>query len=107
MDSPMYTFGSVSRKPAAFIPLAMSGAALLVIACALLPDVLRHHAIVRQPDEGAAAHLWQLLMAIQIPVVLFFAVKWLGRAPRQALEVLALQAGAWLAACAPVYFLHL
>jgi transcriptional regulator GlxA family with amidase domain len=37
----------------------------------------------------------------------FFALQWLRRAPRQTLEVLAVQTGAWLAACAPVYFLHL
>lgn len=102
-----YTFGSVSRKPTAFLPLAMSSAALLVLACALLPDLLRHSAIARQPDEGTAAHLWQLLMAVQVPIVLVFAVKWLVRAPRQALGVLALQAGAWVAACVPVYLLHL
>lgn len=32
---------------------------------------------VRQPDEGTAAHLWQLLMAGQVPIVAFFAVRWL------------------------------
>jgi hypothetical protein len=42
-----------------------------------------------------------------MPVLLFFAVKWLPSAPRQALLVLALQAGAVLAAMAPVYLLHL
>lgn len=107
MNQQAYSFGSISRKPAALIPLAMSGTALLVVAFALLPAVLRHQAIVREPDEGTAAHIWQLLMTVQMPVVLYFAVKWLKRAPRQALGVLALQAGAWLAACAPIYFLHL
>lgn len=107
MKDEAYSFGSVSKQPAALIPLAMSAAALLVVAFAVVPALLHHHAIVREPDEGTAAHLWQLLMTIQMPVVLFFTVKWLGRAPRQALEVLALQAGAWVAACAPVYLLHL
>ena len=106
-DMDTYTFGSVSRKPTAFIPLAMSGAALLLLAYALLPTLLHHRPIVRAQDEGTFARLWQLLMTLQIPVVLFFAVKWLGRAPRQALEVLALQAGAWLAALAPVYLMHI
>jgi hypothetical protein len=53
------------------------------------------------------AHIWQLLMTVQMPVVVFFVVKWLRRAPGQTLGVLALQAGAWLASCAPIYFLHL
>jgi hypothetical protein len=64
-------------------------------------------ALVREPDEGAIAHLWQLLMAGQLPVLAYFAIKWLPRAPKQTLRVLALQAGAVLAAMAPVYLLNL
>jgi hypothetical protein len=45
-------------------------------------------------------------MAGQLPVVAFFAIKWLPRSPRQALLVLALQAGAALAALAPVFLLN-
>src|SRR3989442_11809569 len=88
------------RQPSAFIPVAMSIAALVT--------VLYHIAmfgIARETDEGAGAHIWQLLMAGQVPVVAFYAVKWLPRAPRMALRVLAVQAGAALAALAPVYLL--
>ncbi len=91
---------SPMKKPSAFIPLAMSFAALAL--------VLGHAAIfgvVHEADEGAAAHIFQLLMAAQVPVVAFFAIKWLPRAPRQTLLVLALQAGAALAAFAAVFFL--
>ena len=89
-------------KPSAWIPLAMSIAALAL--------VLGHVALfgaVREADEGTAAHLWQLLMAGQIPIVAFFVLKWLPQVPRHALLVLALQAGAALAALAPVYVLGL
>ena len=88
------------KRPSAFLPLAMSLAALAI--------VLIHVAIygvIHEADEGAAAHLFQILMATQLPVVVFFAVKWLPRAPKQALQVLALQAGAALAAFAAVFFL--
>jgi hypothetical protein len=61
--------------------------------------------IAPQADEGAAAHIWQLLMAGQVPIVGFYAVKWLPRAPRTALQVLTVQGGAALAALAPVYWL--
>jgi hypothetical protein len=44
-------------------------------------------------------------MAAQIPVVAYFAIKWLPRAPGQAFRVLALQAAAGLAAFAAVFFL--
>ena len=93
---------ALTKQPSAFLPLAMSLTALAV--------VLGHVAIygvVREADEGATAHIWQLLMAGQMPVLVFFAIKWLPRAPRQTLYVLALQAGAALASMAPVFFLNL
>ena len=102
------SFRTMVRKPSAFVPVAMS-----VIALALLGGVYvygratGHGGLVRGPDEGAIAHLWQLLMAGQVPVLAYFAIKWLPRAPKQTLSILALQAGAVLAALAPVYFLNL
>ena len=93
---------SLMKHPSAFLPLAMSVAALAV--------VLGHIAIfgtVREPDEGTAAHLWQLLMAGQVPVVVWFTAKWLPQAPGAAFRVLVLQAVAILAACAPVYYFKL
>lgn len=68
--------------------------------------VLGHVAIygpVPQPDEGAAAHLFQLLLAGQVPIAVFFALKWLRRAPRPALRVLALHLFGVLACVATVY----
>jgi len=63
--------------------------------------------VIHEADEGTAAHLWQLLMTGQLPIVAFFAIKWLPHAPKQAVPVLALQTAAGLAAMAPVYFLQL
>lgn len=89
------------KHPSAFLPVIMS---LLAVAVVMTHIVL--FGTARQPDEGTAAHLWQLLMAGQVPIVAFFAIRWLPRAPRCALLVLALQATAAVAALAPVYFLH-
>ena len=106
MDQP--TFGVIIKKPSAFLPLAMSLTALAMLGGAYIFSLAtRHSGLVREPDEGSIAHLWQLLMAGQLPVLLFFAIKWLPRAPRQTLYVLALQAGAALASMAPVFFLNL
>ena len=77
---------------------------------AALAVVLAHVALygaAREADEGAAAHIWQILMAAQLPLIAFFAIKWLPRTPGQALLVLALQACAALAALAPVFLLNL
>jgi hypothetical protein len=72
--------------------------------------VLAHIALfgtAREADEGTAAHIWQLLMAGQVPIVAWFAIEWLPTTLRQALQVLALQLGTALAALAPVYILDL
>jgi len=93
---------SPMKQASALIPIGMSLSALAT--------VLIHVALygaAREADEGTAAHLWQLLMAGQLPVVAFFAVKWLPRAPRSALQVLSLQFVAGLSALFPVYWLGL
>ena len=95
-------FPLILKHPSAFIPVAMS-----VVALALLLVAIVFSSGARESDEGAIAHLWQLLIAGQLPVVAFFAIKWLPRSPRSAFPVLALQAVALLAALSPVYFLHL
>lgn len=102
MDQDPNSFGAIVRHPSAFLPLAMSLTAL-----ALVLSHIAMFGVVREADEGATAHIWQLLMAGQMPVLAFFAIKWLPRAPRQTLYVLALQAGAALASMAPVFFLNL
>ncbi len=96
------SFSTMLKQPSAFLPVAMSFAALAT----MLAHVVMF-GVAREADEGTAAHIFQLLMAAQVPVVAFFAVKWLPRTPRQALQVLALQAVAALAALAPVFFLNL
>jgi hypothetical protein len=93
---------SLCKKPSAFIPMAMSLTALTWCLGGIAV-----HGVVREPDEGLAVHSWQLLMAGQLPLMAYFAFKWLPRVPRQTLYVLALQIGAALAAMAPVYFLGL
>lgn len=90
------------KQPLAFLPLAMSLAALATVL-----GFLAIHGVVHEVDEGTAAHVWQLLMAGQVPIVAIFAIKWLPQAPRQALPVLAVQAAAALAALLPVFLLEL
>jgi hypothetical protein len=91
------------KKPSACLPILMSVAALALIAgCLALYGIPPAGG-----DEGAVAHTWQLLMGCQLPLIGYFAWKWLRRMPRQAAPILALQAAAGVAALAPVYLLHL
>src|SRR5690348_9594215 len=95
------TIPIIFKKPSAFIPVGMSLAAVTVV---FIHIAL--HGTARQADEGAAARLWQLMMAAQVPIILFFAIRWLPRSPKYALAILALQGAAALAALAPVYLLR-
>jgi hypothetical protein len=90
------------KQPSALIPVAMSAAAL-----ALVLGHVAMFGVVHEADEGTPAHLWQFLMAGQLPIIAYFAIKWLPRAPAEAVRVLALQAVAGFAACAPVYWFQL
>ena len=93
---------TIIKQPSAFLPVAMSLAALITLLVALAMG-----GVARETDEGTAAHIWQLLMGGQIPIMAYFAIKWLPRAPQQALLVLLVQAAAGLAAAAPVFILEL
>lgn len=86
------------RRPSAVVPLLMSGAALVAVGVHLAVA-----GTAPQADEGAAAHLWQLLMVTQLPIVAWFTIHWLPRT-RQALWVLVLQLAAMAAAAAPVAY---
>ena len=89
------------KHPSAFLPVTMSLCALSTVLV-----FLALNGTAPQPDEGTAAHIWQVLMAAQAPIVLFFAFKWVPQSPKQALPILALQVIAALAAMAPVFLLH-
>ena len=88
------------RRPSAFVPLIMSTAALGTVL-----GYLALHGPAPQQDEGAAAHAWQLLMAGQVPFILYFAGRWAPGAGRRGLAIVAVQLGAALAAAAPVFLL--
>lgn len=88
------------KRPSALLPVALSLAALATVATALLLQ-----GPAPQADEGTAAHLWQLCMGAQVPIILYFALRWVPQSPRQALPILALQLAAAVAAMAPVFLL--
>jgi FtsH-binding integral membrane protein len=98
----MATMNSTLRQPSAFLPIAMS-----LIALALVLAHVAISGVVHEADEGTLAHIWQILMAVQVPIMAFFAIKYVPQKPKQALLILALQIVAALTACAPVFFLKL
>ena len=89
------------RHPSAFLPILMSLGAL-----AMIIWFVAAHGVVHEPDESGQARLWQLLVAGQVPVIVYFGLRWLPRAPRSAAIVIALQIGALiLLALGPLWLL--
>ena len=95
-------WAGIVKRPTAYLPVLMSLAALAL--------VLVHVAwfgTQRQADEGTPAHLFQLLMAAQLPIIATFVAKSLPQAPRHTLAILAIQLLAAFAAFAPVFYFDL
>ena len=90
------------RKPSGMIPIIMSAAALAVVLTAVAMVGARH-----EPDEGAAAHMFQILIAGQLPFLAWFAFHWLRRDFRSALSVMLLQGAAIAVALFPVWYFGL
>ncbi len=89
-----------NKVPSAWVPIVMS-----IMAVFLLLLELATHGFKPGNDEGTIAHVWQLLVFTQIPVILTFAFRWLARAPREALAVMAMQVLALASAAMPVFIL--
>ena len=90
------------KRPSAFLPLAISIGFLVFFAEAFVQGTL-----VRGTDEGTAAHLFQILMPLQLLIAGFFALTWLPKKPRAASQVLIVQVLFALAVFAVVYARHL
>jgi hypothetical protein len=91
----------------AWVPLGFATAAVALLVGFLVtgphaPALVNDHGIVRH-DEGVAAHIWQLLMVLQVAAILLFAALWLPRDPKRAGVMLALQMLGLVAACVPLY----
>jgi hypothetical protein len=90
------------RHPSAFIPLLMSLAAFAILAAHVLI-----FGTAREADEGTSAHLFQLLMVGQVPLVAYFALTARRRTTDRVLLVLGAQLLAAAGALAPVALLGL
>jgi hypothetical protein len=84
----------------AWLPFAISAFLLVLVA-----RYLALHGLVSQTDEGTEAHLFQLLVPVQLAVMALFALTWLPRAPRLATTVLVLQAAAAATVFVAVYLI--
>ena len=66
------------RQPSAWIPIAMSLIVLAMFFIGFAMFGVPH----READEGTAAHLFQIWLALEVLMIAFFATKWVPRAPK-------------------------
>ena len=90
---------SLLLTPSGLAPVLMSLGALIAIGVHVLAS-----GVAPQPDEGSAAHIWQLLMAGQLPFAGWFLVRRVPHGGRRALAVSALHLCAIGAAAFPVWW---
>ncbi len=88
---------------AGWIPIAMSVAAIALLILALTTGWGKGP----PGDEGAAAHLWQLLVGLQVPLIVAFLATADWRRPLRIFAILGLQVLGLLVAMAPVALLRL
>lgn len=93
---------ALSTKPSAVLPVLMSLAALALVGVSVAVNGRGHAS-----DEGAAAHIFQILVVAQVPVIGFFILRWMRSQPLACLAMLAVQALALAAALLPVWYFHL
>lgn len=102
METYPHSVLTLARKRSAVVPLAMSLAAFAAVV--ISAEMFGAH---RSADEGALAHIFQLLIGLQIPLLAFFAFKWMRRDAKSALSILALQVAAIGLALLPVWYYQL
>ncbi len=83
-------------------PIALSAAAILLLLTALATGWERG-----LKDEGVVAHLWQISIALQIPLVVLFLATADWRRPGGVAKIFALQVAALGLAMAPVALFRL
>ncbi len=74
---------SIFKRPSAWLPIGMSGAAL-----AILVIHLARYGVTHESDEGTSAHLFQLLMGGQLFAIGYFALRWIPENPKAAAGML-------------------
>ena len=84
----------------------VSGKVLIVLSLTALVAVLSGYTQPLQPDEGAAAHIFQLSIVALVPIILLFlaTVDW--SQPSQSTRPLAFSAAALVLAFGALYYLE-
>lgn len=92
----------LSRKPSAWVPIAMS--------LAIFAMLLYHLLIIgeqREDDEGTAAHIFQLWLVAEVFIVGYFLARWVPQQPKEGTVILVIQILTALLSIGPVFYFQL
>jgi hypothetical protein len=83
-----------------------SSKVLIVLSLTALLAVLSGYAQPPQPDEGTAAHIFQLSIVALVPMIILFLATADWRLPLRSARLLAVPAGALVLAFGALYYLE-
>jgi len=83
-----------------------SGRVLIFLSLAALLRVLSGYSQPPQPDEGSAAHIFQLSIVAMVPTILLFLATADWKRPLRSVRPLAFPAGALVLAFGALYYLE-
>lgn len=84
----------------------VSGRILIFLSLAALLTVLSGYVQPPQPDEGSAAHIFQLSIVAVVPTILVFLATADWKQPLRSMRPLAFPAGALVVAFGALYYLE-
>jgi hypothetical protein len=84
----------------------VSARVLIVLSLTALVAVLSGFGQALQPDEGAAAHIFQLAILALVPVILLFLATADWKRPLQSVRLLAIPGAALVVAFGSLYYLE-
>src|SRR5947207_14108881 len=78
---------SLLRRPSAWLPITLA----LIVLAAWAISIVVMGLPKPEPDEGTAAHLFQVCLVTEALMILFFSLRWLPERPAAALAVMVVQ----------------
>jgi len=84
----------------------VSGKVLIILSLTALLAVISGYTHPLQPDEGSAAHIFQLSIVVLVPIVLLFLATADWRQPLRSVRPLAFPAAALVLAFSALYYLE-
>lgn len=97
---------AMAKHPSAYVPVILSVCALLMLAGAFTYNLVTGVVVKEDHDEGVLAHLYQIMIGVQILIIPWFALRWGWRDWRAGATLLALQVLAIAGSMVPLWLIE-